>query len=187
MSEAYDKGRDYERLIAKLISKKLNIRLSRDTKSGAGDTNKADLNNYRSVLPIPFSIEAKNQITTKPKEWYRQSKNAAATLEIPLVIFKDELNNLCLIELDDLLNIVKEVADLRAEIDALRKPLTVIDEAELIDITLMRDGSTQLGLGGIKRSHHECRNGHLSDDYGYCQILTCKYSRSYRPPKKGKK
>lgn len=66
------------------------------------------------------------------------------------------------------------------------------DPAEPSSVVTLPDGSKAIRIKQqlkpaiekkIESGQQQCRNGHLADQWGYCQQLDCKYSRGYRPPK----
>ena len=208
MSLASQRGKSFEQLVARMIRSKLGVRVSRDRQSGAG-INKSDMSDYRGELPL--AIECKDQATIKIKEWFRQA-DAARTdaMRAPTVVFRSDGDVLATLRLDDLLNFLKEIADQKVEIDSLRVPefredFTIskesadklhlkkgdriglhgfgaidTDDATIEDIQGKLDGSIAIKIKGGAKA---CRNRHLTDEYGYCNIVDCKYSRGYRKPK----
>jgi hypothetical protein len=185
MSKSYDKGKSLEIRVAKLFRSKLGVQIERDKRSGAGSINKNDLSDW--FREIPLAVEVKNHKIVKIKEWFRQAEGNASKGQAPTVVFNmDDEEILACLRFSDLLDFLVELKQQKAEIDDLRKPVKVIDEFEITDIGFSPLNGIEVN-GDIKKSHKECRMGHLSDEYGYCQQQSCKFSRGYRPPKKGKK
>lgn len=188
MSEAFDKGRTFERKVASILRSKLGARVVRDRRSGAG-VNKSDISDY--YQEIPLHLEIKDQETIKIKEWFRQADAASSFNMAPTVVLHADEEVLAVIRFSDLVNFLVEIADQKAEIDDLHAPqqlpaptglglpdevpkeLQAIDPAKVAKVINQKKATaTRL-----------CKNGHIADDYGYCQQLSCKYSRGYRPPK----
>lgn len=201
MSEAFDRGRTFERKVASILRKKLGARVERDRRSGAG-INKSDISDY--YQEIPLHMEIKDQETLKPKEWFRQAEAAASFTQAPTVIFAMDEEVLALLRFSDLVNFLVEIADQKAEIDDLRTPIVSEPQLKKGDTVELKgfgpnvDGKAKVklvDLGQIKNvvelrksaGQKSCREGHLADEYGYCQQLKCKYSRGYRPPKAKRK
>jgi len=188
MSEAFDRGRNTEREVAALIRKKLKVHVQRDKQSGAG-VNRSDIHDY--YQEIPLAIECKDQETLKIKEWMRQTIDAASFNQTPTLVFRMETELMAVIPFSNLLDFLLEITELRAENDDLRQPIVHIgiDKAKLgRDKTVTH--LVEVGKAvtkQIERGAKTCRNGHLSDDYGYCNIIDCKFSRGYKSKKvKGK-
>ena len=175
MSESSEKGVSLEKEIAKILRKKLGATVERDKRSGAGNINKSDLSDW--YREIPLFVESKNQKIIKIKDWFRQAEGNASMGQAPTVVFAADNEILACLRFSDLVNFLAEIKDYQAIIADLRE-VTVEElnkeDGEIVDTLI---------------SHHAktCRNGHLSDAYGYCQQLTCKFSRSYRLPKKKRK
>jgi hypothetical protein len=187
MSAAFDRGRNTEREVAGILRKKLGARVERDKRSGAG-TMKADIRDYYQELPV--FIECKDQETIKIKEWMRQASEGASVGQPPTVVFRmDEDGLMACLPFSDLVNFFVELADLRAEIDDLRKPIVMVSthkpmsdktKAALVEVGRVVDKQ-------ILRGAKTCPNGHIiMDSSTLCLSKGCKYSRGYRPPK-GKK
>jgi len=191
MSEAFDRGRDTEREVAALIRKKLKVHVQRDKQSGAG-TNKSDIRDY--YQEIPLAIECKDQETLKVKEWMRQTIDAASFNQTPTLVFRMETELMAVVPFSNLLDFLLEIAELRAENDDLRKPLdfpiatfTANPSVKPKTAEALKDVARAV-TKQINRGAKTCRNGHISDDYGYCNIIDCKFSRGYKSKKvKGSK
>lgn len=106
VSESSDQGRDYESHIASQIRHYLKVPAFRDKKSGGHWTQRSDIRTQ-----LPFHFEAKHQKTIKVKEWFRQADNASPGLATPVVIFKADEFDLCVLKFRDLLNLIKENRD----------------------------------------------------------------------------
>lgn len=186
MSEAFDRGRDTEREVAALIRKKLNVHVQRDKQSGAG-TSKSDIRDY--YQEIPLFIECKDQETLKVKEWMRQTIEGASFNQTPTLVFRMDTDLMAVVPFSNLLDLLLEVAELRAENDDLRKPLdfpiaTVSARQPLSPKTAKALAEVGRAVTKqIERGAKSCRNGHIADEWGYCQQLDCKFSRGYKPRK----
>lgn len=179
MSESSVKGKTLERKIASILRSKLGVKVDRDKRSGAG-INKSDINDYWRELPI--FIEAKNQKTIKIKEFFRQAERGSSVGQAPTVVFDvDGEEVLACLRFSDLVNFLVEIKDYQTTIAELRQPIVVTAPRSSFPLKVTR-GSKELTPGPVT-----CREGHLSDQFGYCNQLTCKYSRGYRPPKGKKK
>jgi len=182
MGEAFDRGRTFERKVASILRSKLGAKVERDRRSGAG-INKSDISDY--YREIPLHMEIKDQETLKVKEWFRQAEAAASFSQAPAVIFAMEEEVLACVRFTDLVNFLVEIADQKAEIDDLRKPIEAVfnppvklKAGEEVLIKIPKTVEAKIERGG-----KTCRNGHLCDDYGYCMQKGCQYSRGYKRPK----
>jgi hypothetical protein len=200
MSEAFDRGRAFEIKVQKITRQKLHMDIRRDKQSGAG-IHKQDIRDRYNELPI--FIECKDHQTIKPKEWWREADAKSNYGQAPVVVFPDNEEVLCVMRYTDLLQLVKEVADWKETAEDLRQPIEPMPKTAILKGFGAADGtevrldsrgtqhSKNIGtdeLGRViakktERGAKQCRNGHLSDEWGYCQQLDCKYSRGYRPPK----
>lgn len=188
MSESSERGKQFELKVARIIRSKLGARVQRDRRSGAG-TNRSDITNYYN--DIPLHLELKDHETIKVKEWFRQADQSSSFNQTPTLVFACDEEILATLRLSDLVNFVKEIADQKAEIDDLRAPSTfnvVTDAGKTVAKVHASPNIQPVVEKKIERGATTCREGHLADDYGYCNIITCKYSRGYRKPKakKGK-
>lgn len=178
MSESSIRGKSYELKIAKITRQKLRLEVKRDTRSGAGDWHKEDLRDRYNEVPL--AIECKNQEMLKPKEWWRDADAKASFGQMPAVVFPMETEDLVLMRYTDVLQLIREVMDYRAEIADLRRPpisQPMVPVAKSVQDTvdqLERVAAQQVG---------KCREGHITDAYDRCMSKGCKYSRGYRPPK----
>lgn len=65
---------------------------------------------------LPYSIEVKNQETTKVWEWYEQAKRDASGLEKPVVIFSRNYSEpMALLSAKDLIDMMAEIKQLWEE------------------------------------------------------------------------
>lgn len=186
MSVAFDRGRDTEREVASIIRKKLKIHVQRDKQSGAG-INKADISDYYGELPL--FIECKDQETIKVKEWMRQTIEGASFGQAPTLVFRMENELMACLPFNHLLNFLLELKELRADVNDLREPIELphTNKEQGSEITRINKTSATLITQKIEHGAKTCRNGHISDDYGYCMQLNCKFSRGYKKPKEKKK
>lgn len=192
MSESSQRGKLFELKVARILRSKLGARVQRDSRSGAG-INKSDISDY--YMEIPMHLELKDQETVKPKEWFRQADAAASFNQAPVVVFNADEEVLSIIRFSDLVNFVREIADQKAEIDDLRAPIPLqpapvdprlLAEAQLATAPkpVVLPPDTTLAVNKKKaQGVITCREGHIADQWGYCQQLKCKYSRGYKPPK----
>jgi hypothetical protein len=191
MSVASERGKNFELKVAKRLRSKLNISVARDKRSGAS-WNKADITDYWSKLPL--HLELKDQENIKIQEWFRQSVASSSFGKAPTVIFASDEEVLATLRLDDLLNFLVEITDMRAEIDDLRKPVETIKQRpeQVLDVVGIKSQHIKEDLEKTEEKVIECgattcREGHIADVYGYCLQSTCKYSRGYRKPKEKRK
>jgi hypothetical protein len=171
------RGKSFELKVAAILRRKLGAKVSRDRRSGAG-INKSDISDY--YHDIPLHLELKDQATIKIKEWFRQAEGSASFNRAPTVVFAVDEEVLACIRLSDLVNFMVEIADQKAEITDLRAPVTTTTQPDMLP------KSIEPILDAMDRGSRTCRDGHLSDAYGYCMQKTCKYNRAYKKPK-GKK
>lgn len=183
MSESFDRGRNFENKVRKIMSQKLQLEIKRDKQSGAG-IHKQDIRDRYNELPL--FIECKDHETIKPKAWYREADAKSNYGQAAVVVFPDDEEVLCVMRFTDLLNLVREMMDWKQTADDLREPVDttfVPKKSPLENLHELNESIEKKKAGGAK----ECRNGHISDEYGYCTQLDCKYSRGYRAPKVKKK
>lgn len=188
MSEASKRGRDFELKVAKIMHHKLKIAVERDKRSGAG-WNKSDISDYWNELPL--HVEIKDQQNIKIQEWFRQSDAAATFTKAPTVVFAVDEEILATLRFSDLLNFLVEIADLRVEVDDLRQPVyTIKPQPQMVNVLEVEaevddQGKMRMKSDRVKpdRNTQFCKEGHLADEYGYCQQRTCKYSRGYKKKK----
>lgn len=189
MSASSKRGQGFEAHVAKMIRSKLGARVARDGRSGAGSHQKMDITNY--YQDIPLAIECKDHENIKVKEWMRQAIDAASFHQVPTLVFAMETETLACVRFDDLLNFIREIADLRAEVDDLRAPIPAtspppspqqrrVDNKKVDEI----QGKVQKVVQTKKMEGFKTdKNGHIVDDYGHCMQKGCKYNRNYKPPK----
>lgn len=189
MSEAFDKGRDYERKIQKRISKILRVDAKRDSKSGGGSTHKADIRDrYRQV---PLFIECKHQNTLKLKEWFRDADGKSSFGQAPAVVFPMETNagieDLVCLRFDELLQFIREMMDWRESTENMQAAVIIEESAKTsTEDSALNQAKEFIAEAQSKKDSRTCRNGHIADEYGFCQIKACQYRRGYKP-KKSKK
>lgn len=170
MSDAYDKGKAFEVTVRKLTKQKLKLDVKRDSMSGAG-LHKQDIRDRYDELPI--FIECKDQKTLKPKEWWRTADGKASMGQAPVVVFPDNEEVLCVMRYADLLQFIQEAKDWEQSAEDMRSTPILINAANVAEVVAVK----------VKGGAKTCRDGHISDDYGYCNIKGCKYSRGYKKPK----
>jgi len=108
------KGKRFEREVAKQINKKFETNVRRTPLSGGmafkGDIICIDDNSIISE----FSFECKNQEKLNIWKALEQSRNDAPQRTMPVVVFtKNHEKDYIALELEDFLNIIKELEDLR--------------------------------------------------------------------------
>lgn len=188
MSESSQRGKRLELEVAKLLRHKLGAvgrsGIHRDNRSGAGATTKTDIKDW--YQETPFDIECKDHATIKVKEWFRQAEAAASYTRIATLVFRADEKILATVKFEDLVNLAVELRDAQAEILELKKPVVMHHIKNPSPKTVI--ALQQLGEAVVKRGHQPqvqmCRADHIADQWGYCQQLSCKFSRGYRPPKK---
>jgi len=182
VSVASQKGKRLEQLVAKMIRSKLGARVTRDKRSGAGDTTKTDIKDwYRET---DFDIEVKDQETIKLKEWMRQAIGNASYSRIATLVLRMDEEIIAAVKFEDLLNMAVELRDARAELADLRRPDNPVTPLDARGVELAGNASIgKVVSRAVKRGSETCRNGHLADTWGYCLQLGCKFSRAYRQPK----
>lgn len=94
------KGASYERTIAKIFKKYLNIDLVRTPQSGGfakkstkADEFRGDITSLDENIQFNLHIECKNHKTWKLKEWFNQAKDDCPKGKIPCVIFHQSQEN----------------------------------------------------------------------------------------------
>lgn len=94
------KGASYERTIAKIFKKFLNVDLVRTPQSGGfakkstkADEFRGDITSLDENTQLNLHIECKNHKTWKLKEWFKQSKEDCPKGKIPCVIFHQAQEN----------------------------------------------------------------------------------------------
>lgn len=170
MSESSIKGKTLEKQVAKLINKKLGIKVTRDPRSGAGDGNKSDILDWLNQTRMHFEI--KNHKTINIKEWFRQADSAASTGQTPTVVFRlNDQTILACLPVDHLLDLIAEKDQYHYENEQLKAP---IETKSLSDLTQIIDQKIESGA-------RTCRNGHLlAPDTQYCLDKKCPYSRGHQ-------
>lgn len=132
MSVASQRGKDFEKRLAKMIRTKLHashgIKAMRDPRSGAGEVYKADI----AIPGFPWSIEAKSQSTIKLREWWLQSESACPIYKQPLLVIDDSgYNEWAVMRFSTFLDLVA----------------TILDDTETIKVLRSRNDNNQLQKG----------------------------------------
>ena len=174
MSEAFDRGRDWERSVFKIMSKMLRIPVKRDSKSGAG-LHKADGRDQFSLVPL--FVECKDQEKLNLKTDWRIASSKASVGFAPVVVFPDQDKMLCVMDFKSLLNIVRESMDWQETAETLRQPDQQAATSSPSTTT------TQSQIAGALAVDKFCPSGHIVGQWNYCLQVGCKYSRGYRVPK----
>lgn len=183
MSKSSERGLAFERLVRKITSRKLRLDIKRDKQSGAG-IHKQDVRDRFDELPI--FIECKDHATIKPKEWWRDADAKSGYGQAPVVVFPDNEEVLCVMRYSDVLELIKEARDWRETADNLRKPPEVtVHPSKLSKATKKSlDNVASAILNDIdSRAPRLCRDGHITDSFGYCMHKGCRYARGYKAPK----
>lgn len=183
MGAAYDKGKDYELHIAKLVRKKADKGSMRNRGSHTSSTQDADV-----YTTLPIHIEAKHHENVRIKDWMEQAEAASNFHETAVVAFRIDDKDYAALNFEDLLNLFVQIAQQQAEIDDLRSPVEhiVVKPAKAAEID--RHEAVALSQQAIAKKKSQPaikydKNGHIVDEYGYCMQKGCKYNRNYRPPK----
>lgn len=186
--ESYQRGKSFELRVAKMTRQKIDKSAKRNPGSHANWVRRGDI-----YTDLPYHIEAKDQETIRPKEWYRQAEEASFG-RTPLVAFQMEQEVMCMLRYDDFLNLLVELADLKSEIEDLRKPVVSLVQSEWIEgyenIELkpgkveIFQGSPKLTDGTLRREITLCKSGHIiSPGRDTCMTKGCQYSSTYIKPK----
>lgn len=178
MSITSDKGKKWEQLVAKITRRKLKVAARRNSGSHASWWRNSDV----WIDGLPLHLECKDQKTLKPKEWYAQAKAAAGT-KTPVVVFNMDESPMVVLEYERLLDLLVEISDLQSEVAYLRRPVaTKTSGATTGHVNTWVQVEEKKEMVETRRSH-TCREGHIADEYGYCQWKGCRFSRTYTPPK----
>ncbi len=186
MAESFDRGRDWERKVFKLMRSILKVDVKRDSRSGAGAVHKAD--GRDQFAKVPLFVECKDQERLNVKKDWRMADAKASYGQASVVVFPDNEETLCVMRFSDLLHFIRSEWDWKEAADDLRKPNsvtvdTIKDNGHTLSAVDLQDiVAKKKSISDVK----ECANGHIVDDYGYCMQKGCKFSRGYRAPK-GKK
>lgn len=181
-------GSAYERKIAALIRKKLDRSAKRNKGSGNQWNRRGDI-----FCDFPISVECKNHARVSVHDFYEQATQAAGGQEIPIAVFpyaKQEEDDLVVLRLNDLLNYLREIVDLREEVEDLRQPVPVPTTLprQPLDARGVSTDTASIAVGKVVSQRIDsgaktCKNGHIVDDYGYCMQKGCQYTRGYKPKK----
>ena len=108
-----DKGKRFEREIAKTLNKKFGSNVRRTPNSG-GLSIKGDIMDTQGILS-EWSFECKNQEKLNIWKAFDQAANdSAGTRRTPIVVFtKNHDRTLACLEFEDWMNLVKELEELR--------------------------------------------------------------------------
>lgn len=179
MSESSRRGRDFEIKVQNLTSRILKLVVKRDKQSGSG-LHKQDVRDQYNQVPL--FIECKDQETLKPKEWWRVANAKASYGQAPVVVFPDNEEILCVMRYSDLLNFIAEGNDWHETAESERRNGVGVTRHAMSNAEIA-EAIERKKAGSVK----QCKNGHIADEYGYCNTKGCKYSRGYKPPKDRKK
>lgn len=116
MSLSSKRGKDFELRVAKAIRRKLGTKAARDSRSGAGW--------FKADIRLPgqeFFIEAKSQETLKLRDWWADVEAKCGYKTPVLVVDHNGYQEWAVMRLDDMLNLVKIIADDTATIRELRQ------------------------------------------------------------------
>lgn len=186
---AYQKGKEYELHVSKLIRRKADKGSMRNRSSHTGGTRRSDI-----FTDLPIHVEAKHHESVRIKEWMEQAEAASHGYQTAVVAFRIDDNDYACLNFNDLLDLFVQIADQQAEINDLRRPVEqpVVKPKKAAE-NARHDAVRMANSAVQKKKKTESvkldRNGHIADEYGYCMQKGCKYSRHYTPPKakKGKK
>jgi len=110
------KGKRFEREVAKQINNKFSTKVRRTPLSGGMDFKGDIICIDDSSIISEFSWECKNQEKLNIWKALQQSRNDATQRTLPVVVFtKNHEKEYIALELEDFLNIIKELEDLRNE------------------------------------------------------------------------
>ena len=185
MGDAYNKGKQYELHISKLIRRKADKGSMRNRSSHTGGTRRADI-----FTDLPIHVEAKHHETVRIKEWMEQAEAASNFGQTAVVAFRIDEHDYACLNFNDLLDLFVQIADQQLEIEDLRAPIENLQTVPPVIVKSSEDVAEAIKPMVEKKKaikSYSCRAGHISDEYGYCMQKGCKYTRGYKPPKKAKK
>lgn len=194
---AYEKGKSYEQHVAKLLRRKIDKGAMRNKGSHASDVRRSDV-----FTNLPLHIEAKHHESIRLKDWIKQAEGAKSAYQTAVVAFRMDEEDYACLKLNDLLDLFVQILDNQTEIEYLRKPVQMQNSdktpessvGKLSNNAHVADDAEQAVARARKAKVDSgsaiCRNGHLTDNYGYCMDKHCVYRRGgYKANKKreGKK
>lgn len=189
MGEAYNKGKEYELHISKLIRRKADKGSMRNRSSHTNGARRADV-----FTNLPIHIEAKHHESVRIKEWVEQAEATSNFGQTAVVAFRIDDKDYACLNFNDLLDLFVQIADQQAEIEDLRQPVDHVVVPAKKAAEIARHEATALVQSAVNKKAETNaarfdKNGHIVDSYGYCMQKGCKYNRTYKPPKapKGKK
>ncbi len=113
MINANQKGKRGEREVAKIINNKFDSNVRRTPNSG-GLSIKGDIIDINPLSPLfRYHFEIKNQNRLAIPKWWEQATGDCPRGKDAVLVYKMNHRWLCTVELDDLLNLIKENEDLR--------------------------------------------------------------------------
>lgn len=132
-TSAIAKGKKLEDHVAEQIrSKGIDPRAYRSHGSGNTNTEKGDIWTSMMILDQNVGIECKNHKTFAIPEWWRQTRKLESLGREPVLVFKENHaplgDTLCVVYLDTLLEMVKEIKELKAKLST-GSPLTGSDSS----------------------------------------------------------
>lgn len=170
MSESSDKGKEFEKDVVAFTNKMLKpfgIKITRDSRSGAGSHKKTDADDWFAGLPL--SLEIKNDKSFSVKAWFKQARGGAYIARPPAAVFKMEEEMLVVLRYKDLLNFIVEAMEGNVEIKRLREPIIKTAEGTPVDVSTLKPSAA-------KGSWSECRGGNVvSPGSKKCLVKTCQY------------
>lgn len=113
----YDRGRDFEMRLAKVMRQK-GIKAYRDSKSGAG--------NYKADLHLPgqqIHLEAKSHEKIRLHEFWAQTITDAGYKTPLLTVDLDGYTALAIMKFEDFCNLIKTIQDDSANLTELRSKI----------------------------------------------------------------
>lgn len=125
MKSTKQKGRALENYVADQIQLKgIDLRARAEISSGAGNREKGDIWTSMMILDQNVGIECKNQSNLKIQEWWRQTKKMESLSREPLLVFHIENEPFgetkCVLYLDTVLEMIKQVNELKEIITSLK-------------------------------------------------------------------
>lgn len=185
MGIAKDKGNAYENKIAGIIRKKTGMRAVRDKRSGAAWHRRSDIS-----TDVPgIHIECKAHETVKVKEFFRQADDGASFTQKPVVVFPMDDDDLTIMRFTDVLDLIIEIEDLRAELEDWKAPVSNLQTtppvfAEVSDRVAKKMVRVERTI--ISNAPRFCRTGHIAGDDNKCMIKGCPYMRGAKKKKEKK-
>jgi hypothetical protein len=104
-----DKGKRYERAIAKKLNKFLDANVKRTPNSG-GLSLKGDILTLDTKSPaFPYHWELKNQKSVHIPKWWKQTIDDCPVSKIPLLVYRMNYDDMISMRLDDFIGLLIEL------------------------------------------------------------------------------